>query len=81
MQSRSIPIEIVRLVLSEGRPSWSRGGRSYALSKASRRRLRDEIPADEYRRLERKLGVYVVTNRDGSAVLTAAHRTRRFRRR
>ncbi|GLS46939.1 hypothetical protein [Methylobacterium brachythecii] len=80
LQQRAIPPFIIALLDEFGSIARCGGAERLTFDKAARRRLAREFGGQRNLHvIERWLGVYVVVSDDG-LVVTAAHRTRRFRR-
>ena len=78
-QQRGISRDVVELLLKYGKRQYSRGGISYAMDKRARRRARICMGGSVYSRLDGQLDCFVVVSLDGTRLLTAAHRHRRYR--
>lgn len=76
-QNRSIPDDVIDLVLDYGRTIRRRGADVYLLGRKERQRLADQIGRDAVKALEQKLHAYVVVSNDGRAI-TCGWRTRRL---
>ena len=77
-QRGSIPTEVVDLYLRYASWTHSNGAKSYSFDKKSRRRLKAVLSRKDYCRCEKWLDRYIVVSGDG-AIITIAHRTRRYR--
>jgi len=76
-QNRSIPDDVIDLVLDYGRTIRRRGADVYLLGRKERQRLAVRIGSDALKALERKLRAYVVVGNDGRAI-TCGWRIRRL---
>lgn len=76
-KNRSIPDEVVNLVLQYGRTIRRQGADVYLLGRKERRRLVKNIEIDMLKKIEHKLKAYVVLGDNGSAI-TCGYRTRRL---
>lgn len=78
LQQRGIPGWYLRLLLEHGKTTHDgHGAVVKSVAKATRKRLRQMLPAKQYALAERYFGVYAVVSQDDQAVVTAAHRTHR----
>jgi hypothetical protein len=81
LQQRAIPPLVVDLLMRFGSPSRANGAERLMFDKSAIKRLRHHLGGDRGLKLvERWLNVYAVVGDNGS-VVTAAHKTKRFRRR
>ena len=79
LQQRGIPAWFLRLLIQHGKTSHDgHGAVLKSVNKGTRRRLQAVLSRTEYAQAERYFDVYAVVSPD-SAVVTAAHRTRRAR--
>ncbi len=78
LKGRGISIDQVALVTSFGQPQRVHGATRFALDKQSRQLLAEAVPP-EYLRRFKTLDILAVVADDG-ALITAAHRTERLRR-
>lgn len=78
LKERGISIDQVALVTSFGQPQRVHGATRFALDKQSRQLLAETVPP-EYLRRFKSLDILAVVSDDG-ALITAAHRTTRLRR-
>lgn len=78
LKERGISIDQVTLVTSFGQPQRVHGATRFALDKQSRQLLAETVPP-EYLRRFKTLDILAVVADDG-ALITAAHRTERLRR-
>ena len=79
MQQRGIPQQVIEWLLEVGSTVHDhRGCRVHFMDKSARRRLARVIPADQYRRLEKKLNTYLVETASGM-IVTVGHRYSRVR--
>lgn len=77
LQQRGIPAWFLALLIQHGKTSHDgHGAVLKSVDKGTRRRLQAVLSRTEYAQAERYFDVYAVVAAD-SAVLTAAHRTRR----
>ncbi|MDO9439630.1 MAG: hypothetical protein Q7T73_01945 [Beijerinckiaceae bacterium] len=80
LQQRAIPPLVVDLLMQFGSPSRSGGAERLMFDKSAVKRLRRYLGGERgLKTVERWLGVYAVVGDNGSLV-TAAHKTERFRR-
>ena len=77
---QSISEKVIDLVLDYGHVQRVNGADSYFFNAPAKRRLRQEIGRDGFRRVERHLGIYAIVADDG-CIVTVARRQRRLRRR
>ena len=77
-QRGNIPREVVGMYLQYATRAYSNGAKSYSFDKKSRRRLKSVLSRRDYCRYEKWLDRYIVVSSDG-AIITIAHRTRRYR--
>jgi hypothetical protein len=79
LQQRGIPAWFLELLMQHGKTSHDgHGAVLKSVNKGARRRLQAVLSRTEYAQAERYFDVYAVVSAD-SAVVTAAHRTRRKR--
>lgn len=78
LKTRGISIDQVALVTTFGQPQRVHGATRFALDKQSRQLLAETVPP-EYLRRFKSLDILAVVSDDG-ALITAAHRTTRLRR-
>lgn len=78
LKARGITIDQVALVTIFGQPQRVHGATRFALDKQSRQLLADTLPP-EYLRRFKSLDILAVVSDEG-ALITAAHRTARLRR-
>ena len=78
LKGRGISINQVALVTTFGQPERVHGATRFALDKHSRQLLAETVPP-EYLRRFKSLDILAVVSDDG-ALITAAHRTERLRR-
>lgn len=77
MRQRGIPAWFLDLLVEHGKSTHDgHGAIVKSVCKATRRRLQQVLPREQYARAERWFNVYVVVSHD-DALVTAAHRTRR----
>lgn len=79
LRQRSIPPVVVDILMDYGSSLRSEGADRLFMDKAAMRRAKRALPANDMAVLERFDRVYIVLSDEGS-VITAAHRTGRFRR-
>lgn len=79
MHQRGIQRAVVEAIFANGRAEHSHGAHIYFIDRRARDFVRDEVGAKEFAQLEKNLSTYLVIGDDGRLV-TAARRTRRFRR-
>jgi hypothetical protein len=79
MQQRGVPRRAVELIIEHGRCNHVRDGAlSYSCTRRQLRHLQNELPASEFRGLEKPLlNTYVILNQDGK-ILTVAKRLGRL---
>jgi hypothetical protein len=77
---RSISDEAIELLLDYGDVQRVKGADSYFFNAPAKRRLRNDLGRDSYRRCERHLGIYAIVGDDGR-IVTVAYRRHRLRRR
>ncbi|TXN17218.1 hypothetical protein FV219_00900 [Methylobacterium sp. WL122] len=80
LQQRAIPLFVVEMLAEFGSAARCGGAERLTFDKAARRRLARYLGGDRsLRMIDRWLGVYAVIS-DNGRLITASHRTRRFRR-
>lgn len=79
LRQRGIPTEVIELLIDFGSTSRSHGAERVFFDKSARRRLQRQMPVGVRRFLERHKNIYVVLS-DSGAIITAGHRTARFKR-
>lgn len=79
LHQRAIPPVVVDMLMDYGSSLRSAGADRMFMDKAAMRRAKRSLKANDMAVLERWGKVYIVLSDDG-AVVTAAHRTGRFRR-
>ena len=77
-QRGNIPTEVIGLYLRYASRTYSNGAKAYSFDKKSRRRLKAVLSRRDYRRCEKWLDRYIVAADDG-AIITIAHRAKRYR--
>lgn len=77
-QQRGISREAVDVLLKYGRRRHTRDGISYSMDKRARQRAQKHMGQAAYNRLDGQLDCYIVTSLDGTDIITAAHRLRRY---
>ncbi len=77
-QQRAIPESVLDLVIAFGRSTRSGDADSYWLDESGRNELRELLGPRAFKKLERRLGCYVVVSDDGR-IVTVAHCWRRQR--
>jgi hypothetical protein len=81
LQQRAIPPLVVDLLLQFGSPSHSNGAERLMFDKSAVKRLRRHLGGERgLKVIERWLNVYAVVG-DNGRLITAAHKSGRFRRR
>ena len=79
-QQRAIHPRTSDLLWDFGSEMQHRGARVLFFDKAARRRLKDSLPPEEFRRMRRQdLAAYAVVG-DAGQVVTVGYRVKRFRR-
>jgi hypothetical protein len=79
LQNRSIPEHAIELLMQFGTAARSHNADRLFFDKSSRRRVKREVDANTFRMCERYMNTYVVVS-DTGFVITAGHRTKRFKR-
>ena len=78
-QQRGIPDERIGIMMEFGERSWSKGARSFHMTKRARRRAARRM-GRAYGRVADKFNFYLIICPDTGAIRTVAHREQRLKR-